>query len=109
MQTPDAWAALVATGGPDEPRANAVFASLYAELHSIARRHLSGRTHLTLGATTLLHEAYLVLANREPGLFPDRARFMTYAARVMRGLIVDYARNRQTRKRGGGFELTSEQ
>jgi RNA polymerase sigma factor (TIGR02999 family) len=40
-------------------------------------------------------------------MFPDHARFMGYAARVMRGLIIDYARNRQAVKRGGRFEITS--
>jgi RNA polymerase sigma factor (TIGR02999 family) len=39
--------------------------------------------------------------------FPDRARFMAYAARVMRGLIIDHARNRRAQKRGGQFEITS--
>ena len=39
--------------------------------------------------------------------FPDRARFFTYAARVMRGLIIDGLRRRQAQKRGGGFEITS--
>lgn len=40
-------------------------------------------------------------------VFPDRARFMAYAARAMRGLIIDYARRRYAQKRGGLFELTS--
>jgi RNA polymerase sigma factor (TIGR02999 family) len=39
--------------------------------------------------------------------FPDRSRFMAYAARAMRGLIIDYARQRRAQKRGGGFELAS--
>jgi RNA polymerase sigma factor (TIGR02999 family) len=39
--------------------------------------------------------------------FPDRARFMSYAARVMRGLIIDHVRSRHAQKRGGHFELTS--
>src|SRR5262249_19247276 len=39
--------------------------------------------------------------------FPDRARFMAYAAKVMRRLIIDYARRRQAQKRGGGFFITS--
>ena len=63
------------------------------------------RPGVTLGATTLLHEAYLDISGREGMSFPDRARFMAYAARVMRGLIIDYARNRQAQKRGGNFEL----
>ena len=74
----------------------------------MARRQLAGRpAPISLGATTLLHEAYLVLAEREKAVFPDRARFMAYAARVMRGLIIDYVRARRAQKRGGGFEITS--
>jgi RNA polymerase sigma factor (TIGR02999 family) len=57
--------------------------------------------------TTLLHEAYLEISKREGAVFPDRARFMAYATNVMRGLIIDYARHRQARKRGGGFHITS--
>jgi RNA polymerase sigma factor (TIGR02999 family) len=60
-----------------------------------------------LSATTLLHEAYLDMASRSARTFPDTARFMGYAARVMRGLIIDYARKRQALKRGGLFEITS--
>ncbi len=62
---------------------------------------------MTLGATTLLHEAYLDISDREGVAFPDRNRFMGYAARAMRGLIIDYARRRQAQKRGGEFEITS--
>ena len=62
---------------------------------------------MTLGATTLLHEAYLDISDREGAAFPDRNRFMGYAARAMRGLIIDYARSRQAQKRGGEFEITS--
>ena len=62
---------------------------------------------MTLGATTLLHEAYLNICRRDNVVFPDRGRFMAYAARVMRGLIIDYARTRRAQKRGGGFEITS--
>jgi RNA polymerase sigma factor (TIGR02999 family) len=88
--------------------ADALFAALYSELRRLARRQLARRgAGVTLGATTLLHEAYLVIAGREGPVFPDRGRFMAYAARVMRGLIIDYARSRQAQKRGGGFEITS--
>jgi RNA polymerase sigma factor (TIGR02999 family) len=74
----------------------------------MARRELARRgDFVTLGATTLLHEAYLELAGRSGSAFPDRARFMGYAARVMRGLIIDHARNRRAQKRGGMFEITS--
>jgi RNA polymerase sigma factor (TIGR02999 family) len=78
---------------------------LYAELHRLARRQLARVGHgATLSATTLLHEAYLQMAGRDHA-FPDEARFLGYAARVMRGLIVDYARSRGADKRGGQFQM----
>jgi hypothetical protein len=74
----------------------------------MARRELASRgVGVTLGATTLLHEAYLAISSREGTAFPDRNRFMGYAARAMRGLIIDYARRRQAQKRGGAFEITA--
>lgn len=62
---------------------------------------------LTLSATTLLHQTYLDLAKRRGLSFPDDARFLGYAARVMRGLLIDYARRRRVQKRGGRFQITS--
>lgn len=83
-----------------------LFSLLYSELHRIALREL--RRHAPgLSATTLLHEAYLSLREKDPGLFPDRAHFVAYASRVMRGLVIDFARNRRTLKRGGEFHITS--
>jgi RNA polymerase sigma factor (TIGR02999 family) len=92
----------------DRAAADAVFAALYDELHRMARRELTRRGGgVTLSATTLLHDAYLSMSSREGTAFPDRNRFMAYASRVMRGLIIDYARSRQAQKRGGLFEITS--
>ena len=92
----------------DTDAGSALFAALYAELHRMARRELARPgSPSTLGVTTLLHEAYLDIANREGRSFPDRSRFMAYASRVMRGLFIDHARRRQAIKRGGGFELTT--
>jgi RNA polymerase sigma factor (TIGR02999 family) len=87
---------------------DALFASLYEELHRLARRELARPgMPVTLSPTALLHEAYLDMAGRQGLAFPDRARLMVYAARVMRGLIIDYARNRNAQKRGGRVEITS--
>ena len=85
-----------------------LFQALYAELHRLAKRELwrSGGA-VTLGATTLVHEAFLQVSGREGIPFPDRARFMGYTARAIRGLIIDYARQRHAQKRGGGFEITA--
>lgn len=74
----------------------------------MAKRQLARQGgSLSLSATTLLHEAYLAMAERGGAVFPDRSRFMGYAARVMRTLIIDYARERHAQKRGGLFEITS--
>ena len=92
----------------DALAAETLFSTLYSELHRLSKRELARhRGPLTLSATTLLHEAYLDIAERCGLSFPDRARFMGYAARVMRGLIIDYARNRCALKRGGHFEITA--
>ena len=86
----------------------ALFEALYSELHCIAKFELARRGGpVSLSATTLLHEAYLAMSARGGASFPDRARFMGYAARVMRRLIIDHARERHAQKRGGLFEITA--
>lgn len=93
--------------GGDRSAADALFAALYAELHRLASRQLArSSSSLTLGTTTLLHEAYLNMSRRDAA-FPDRDRFMGYASRVMRGLLIDYVRERKAQKRGGHFEIGS--
>jgi RNA polymerase sigma factor (TIGR02999 family) len=87
--------------------AHELFDALYTELHRLAERQLSRQGAASLGVTTLLHEAYLDIAGRAGGSFPDQARFMGYAAHVMRGLIIDHARRGHAQKRGGQFEITS--
>jgi RNA polymerase sigma factor (TIGR02999 family) len=99
---------IVAADAGDALKAGELFAALYRELHGIAGRelHLRGRD-LTLSPTTLLHEAYLDLAARDGVRFPDKERFLAYASRVMRGLLIDYVRRRRAVKRGGEFQLTT--
>lgn len=102
------YALISAADRGDVAARDALFASLYAELHRLARRQLArGGPSAGIGVTTLLHEAYVAMATGPGPSFPDRARFMGYAARVMRGVIVDHARQRHAVKRGGAFEITS--
>lgn len=83
-----------------------LFSVLYGELHKIAEHNLRrGGSELTLGATTLIHETYLSVANRDAA-FPDHPRFLGYASRAMRGLVIDYVRRRQAKKRGRQLEIT---
>jgi RNA polymerase sigma factor (TIGR02999 family) len=92
----------------DRAATERLFSALYSELHGLARRQLArGGGAVTLSVTTLLHEAYLDMAARSGVQFPDEARFLGYAARVMRNLIINYARDRRAQKRGGMFVITS--
>jgi len=85
----------------------ALFAELYGQLKRMAQHELrQNGGGLALGASTLLHETYLKLSKREGLEFPDRPRFLAYAARAMRGLVIDYARRHRAQKRGSGFVLT---
>jgi RNA polymerase sigma factor (TIGR02999 family) len=85
--------------------ARKLFASLYNDLRGLAERQLRRNAGAELSPTTLLHEAYLGMSARD-ARFQDRARFMGYAARVMRGLIIDFVRERRALKRGAGFHIT---
>jgi RNA polymerase sigma factor (TIGR02999 family) len=82
-----------------------LFAALYGELRDLAQRQLRHNASASISPTTLLHEAYLGMSGRD-AVFPDRARFMGYAARVMRGLIIDLVRERRALKRGAEFHIT---
>jgi RNA polymerase sigma factor (TIGR02999 family) len=109
VSSPDSLAVLVARAETGDPAAkDALFATLYGELHRLAQSHLHRSAGpLTLGATTLLHETYLNLASRDELAFPDRARFLAYASRAMRGLVIHYVRTRNACKRGGELTFTS--
>lgn len=89
----------------DELAKERLFAALYHELHRLAQRalHRDGRL-LPISATTLLHESYLSVSKVD---FSDSQRFLAYAARTMRGLIIDETRRRRALKHGGAFVITS--
>lgn len=86
----------------------ALFASLYAELRQIARRELQRNAGTgAVSPTTVLHEAYLRLEQREGASPLSEREFLAYASRVMRNLVIDLLRQRAALKRGGGFEITT--
>jgi RNA polymerase sigma factor (TIGR02999 family) len=85
-----------------------LFARLYADLRRLARREMSRHgPQVAISPTTLLHEAYLNMQHRGGLAFPDPWRFLAYAARAMRGVAIDRARERARLKRGGDFIITS--
>ncbi len=77
---------------------------VYGQLRSIAGNYLrSEDLPHTLGATAVVHEAFIKLVQADVG-WQDRAHFMAIAARVMRRILVDHARTNRRAKRGGPVE-----
>jgi RNA polymerase sigma factor (TIGR02999 family) len=76
---------------------------VYEDLRRIAHKRLRAeRAGHTLGTTAVVHEAYLQLVDQATATWRDRAHFFAVAARVIRHVLVDYARRRGAQKRGGG-------
>ena len=76
---------------------------VHSELRRLARRYMRReRAGHTLQTTALIHEAYLRLVDAQGVDWQSRAHFFAIAARVMRRVLVDFARERGYRKRGGG-------
>lgn len=89
----------------DHSALNQLTPALYQELHRIASRHLRGeRPNHTLQATVLVHEAYLKLFDVGERKYTDEVHFLAVASRVMRQVLVDYARARASQKRSGGVD-----
>jgi|SoiMethySBSTD1v2_1073268.scaffolds.fasta_scaffold17012_3 RNA polymerase sigma-70 factor (ECF subfamily) len=87
---------------PLDAAADSLALAAYHELRRLAHAYLRGeRSGHTLQTTALVHEAYLRLVRQDPATFDERARFIGTAAHVMRHILVDYARARKRRKRGG--------
>lgn len=85
-----------------------LFSLLYDELRRIAHRQLIGQARDgTLNTTALINEAYLRMIDQTQVDWEDRAHFFAYAAHTMRSIIVDYARRRGAKKRGGHMERLS--
>jgi RNA polymerase sigma factor (TIGR02999 family) len=87
---------------------DALFAALYGELRRLADTHVHRHTgHVSLSPTTLLHEAYLNIAQRTHLTFPSPGHFLSYASRAMRGLVTDYVRHKHAVKQGGALLFTT--
>lgn len=75
---------------------------VYDELRRLARQCLAGqKSNHTLQSTALVHEAYLRLVGSSSGGWNDRVHFFAVAAQTMRNILVDHARMKQAKKRGG--------
>lgn len=79
-----------------------VFAVLYPELRKIARARLRSHGGAHLDTTALVHESFLRLVDTSELVLNDRKHFFTYAAKTMRNIIIDFAREHLAERRGGG-------
>lgn len=92
-------------GGSEQAEAR-LLELVYRELKQIAARFLKNeRSNHTLQPTALVHETYMRLAREEKIEWRSRTHFFAVAAKVMRRVLVDYARSRRAAKRGGGVPL----
>ncbi len=94
---------LRAAGAGDDDAKKRLWVLMYEELRRIAHGQLlSERVDHTLSTTDLVHEAYLRLVDQDRIQVTDRTHFRMLAARAMREILIDYARKRKAKKRGGG-------
>ena len=86
----------------NEAAADRLWAEVYDELHRIAHHRLRHeRNGHTMNTTALVHEAYLKLINHSEVEWEDRLHFFAMSSRIMRNILIDYARRRSAQKRGG--------
>jgi RNA polymerase sigma factor (TIGR02999 family) len=91
--------------GGDDAAVDQLFALLYEELKELAhRQRLRWRDDHTLNTTALVHEAYLKLVGQAALEVQSRAHFAALAARAMRHILCNHARDRRALKRGGGLD-----
>ena len=96
-------ALLIAWGDGDESALARLVPIVHEELHRIARACMAGeRAGHVLDATALVNEAYLRLIGTQHVNWRNRAHFLAMSARLMRRILVDFARSKQFAKRGGG-------
>lgn len=103
----DITALLASAGAGDEHAAARAFSLLYDELKRLAQAKLRRHQSMTLlDTTSLVHESFLKLVGNRALAVHDRRHFFAYAARVMRSVIVDFARASLAERRGAGQVVT---
>lgn len=94
---------LIAYGNGDQNALNKLLPAIYDELHQLASIYMRCQPrNRTLNTTELVHEAYLKLVDQKEAHWQNRAHFFGVAAKAMRQILVDYARQKKAAKRGGG-------
>ena len=105
---PDITELLASAGAGDKEAPGALFALLYDELRRLAHSKLRRHQAVTLlDTTSLVHESFLKLVGNRALPVKDRHHFFTYAASVMRSVIIDFARARLAERRGGDAQIVT--
>lgn len=99
---------LLAVGKGNQDAVNVLFPLIYNDLHARAQQQRQfWNGNYTINTTALVHEAYIKLVDREDAQWNSRAHFLAVAAKAMRHILIDYARQCQRKKRGGGVPRLS--
>ena len=99
----DITALLRRAAAEDRTAMDELFALLYDDIHRVAHARMANNQPITLlDTTSLAHEAYLRMRKAERIDLDSKAQFMAYFSRVLRAVIVDFARKRCAERRGGG-------
>lgn len=94
----------------DHAALQALIPLVYQELHAVAHNYLRGEpSGHTLQSTALVHEAYQRMVGQTPADIQNRAHFFAVAARLMRQILVDYARSRRAAKRNAECKIQLEE
>jgi len=110
--SPRRWLAVIEPENPDTPvpavadaalGADALFTDVYARLKAMASRRLASSGNVTLDTTALVHELYLRVGQNRALTFAEQTQFFAYAARAMRHLLSDRARDRLRLRAGGAW------
>jgi RNA polymerase sigma factor (TIGR02999 family) len=109
LESPQPAHDLLKQADQNDPKAvQQMFELLYRQLKNQARREAHRLGALATASTvTVLHETFLVMSQRDDLSFRDEAHFLAYAARVMRGIVIDRVRERHAQKRGGHLDITA--
>jgi RNA polymerase sigma factor (TIGR02999 family) len=104
VSTHEVTALLIEWRGGDAGAMERLLPLVHDELRRLAKRHMAGeRPGHVLQATALVHEVYLRLVDIRRVQWQDRAHFFAMAARLMRRVLVDFARAQKNQKRGGAL------
>ncbi len=93
---------LLRNAAAEQPAKEAIYLAMKAQMKEIAEREMKAADHLSLEASHVVNQVYMELVGNADISWQDRGHFLAYACRAIRSFLVDNARQRRAKKRGGG-------